>query len=281
MRVLALAVLILAPALAGCGADDDGGPGPPDQGAAERSLPGDMANDLHGCSEVALVVFRDRAVLQALLPQGFTAADARSMLGAPVPTGMGVAAMGVITCEEALLADGSLGFSDLGIVIEPPSVHGVTLDAASVELYLVAMYTDSPRQIDAFGAVGLDIFPATAGATVGAVGPVVQGSSGVADHGGRLLTVDEAVAPPGAPEPGITRLWQATEDGLAVFDYAYTDLAVATGVPAGCQPRPDSVVSEVLGSDPCGAPGAQVVMFSGAAFEGTFRFFEGAGSEVR
>ncbi len=273
-------VLLVTSTLAGCIGGDDAPVSAPDDTGSGTAVIVEVENDLDGCSEVALAVFRDRAVLQALLPQGFTAADTRTMLGAPVPTGMGVAAMGVITCEEASLADGALGFSDLGIIIEPPSVHGVTLDTASVELYLVAMYTDSPRQIDAFGAVGLDIFPATADAAVASAGPIVQGGSWVSDHDGRFLTVDEAVAPPGASEPGVTRLWQATEHGLAVFDYAYSDLAVATGVPAGCQPRPGSVVSEVLGSEPCSTPGAQVVMFSEAAFEGTFRFLEGAGPGV-
>lgn len=264
--VLPVAVLVAAPALAGCLALPD-----------TPARPLDLATDAETCREVLLLVLVDPDHARRFLPSGFEPADAAAFFGSPIPAGRALVSVNAIRCEASALEDGPAAFADLIVVVEPPRVEGASVEDATRSAYSVREYVSGPGLVEATAGTGYAVRRIGIDVAFGP-GPDGAASTGtgvLADEHGELARL-EVHAVPGASDTATANLFQVTPTGLVVHGFAWRDGPLSVGG-ATCTLRPGSLVADVLGAERCDEADVAGALFGPVDVRARLRYFPGAG----
>lgn len=210
------------------------------------------------CAEVDGYFFIDPGHAQSLLPDGFVAADASLLFGAPAPTGKGGVFVGTIVCGPSSLDAVPFAASLVAVIVQPPDVAGER--PAATNMYELAHGTSSPLLRERLQSLEWPVFADAIASAVTEAG-VVAGSGSASDQDGEVFSLSVDGPPRQVPVQGTFRWWHDAPAGLSYFDYE-VDLVLSSGA-GSCSIRAGSVVAEATGVTSCGPDTALIMAAAG------------------
>lgn len=212
LRVTCIA--LTAALLAGCVSDAE--PETP-----EPLVP--VANDATGCTIVAAGVVRPPEMLQQFLPDGYTVADASTVFGLPVPTGMAMALVSTYSCEHASMTNGPFAAGEVNIAIEDP---GKAPGSADFHYYLAEVYAPEGPLYDTLARDGWTVLRVDDATIMLGGSGIVTASGQVGNGTGAGYQIDVLAAAP-TTLAGTERFWHETPSGPSFFEYVVSADALA------------------------------------------------------
>lgn len=295
-RAALLAVLLLA--VAGCAAPDpdagtasastvapseSSGPAEPTESSVPETkrLDGEVRTDFHldGCLDPRMLFVLDPDEAQALLPPGFTAADASDLVqftgvlpSSPIPSGRAVGGYDFLACAGDSVSGGAAAFSQVGILVNAPDLGERTpVDDATFDLYLLAFHADQPAWSDWARASGFSAEEAPHATIVSEASEVVADQHRGAGH----VAVGEAVADAlyllasGGNELDIrARYWHVGANGTAYLEFRLRE-EVRAGVIPTCTHAEGSAYAKVAGGTTCAQQGRFAAVGLDTTVDGT------------
>lgn len=276
MRALIGAMVLLAPALAGCLSATEPSTGPPTEPPAPTG-PLDLTTSMDGCGEILVLVLVDPGHARRFLPPGFEPADAAAFFGSPAAAGRAMVAINSIECEGSTLEKGPTASAELVVLVEPPEVEGATVEGALRNVYNVHQYTAGSTLVEATDGTGFAVSQVAIEAAFGPApgGAATTGTGVLTDDEGELARFEVTVAP-GLRDTATANQFQLTSTGLVVYAYAWEDGATSVGR-ATCTVRSGSLIADVLGTTTCEGAETVGILFGPVDFQGRFQYFPGAG----
>ncbi|MEA3136145.1 MAG: hypothetical protein QOC71_426 [Thermoplasmata archaeon] len=241
--------------------------------------------DLTDCLNPRILFVLEPADAQALLPPGFTAADVTALtqftgapFGSPVPAGRAVGGYDFLSCTGNTLDNGSVAFSQVGILVQPPDLGDRTpLEPATYDLYLLALHSNKP----AWHALALSMGFSPEEA------PLAEIASAATDHGGGNVLGSGSVSvgtPLGAadyvlPAAGRqldlqARYWHVSAAGTSYLDFHLDETVQAGAIPT-CTHAAGSAFEKVSGVQTCGAESRFAAVGIGTQVAGTAYWLPG------
>jgi hypothetical protein len=245
---LLVALLALAASLAGCSGGDGGAGGEPSSTfgpSSTASLPTTMAPvppvtplvfDLlpdfafEGCRGLSVVSDQPIDQVQALLPEGFTAAPS------PSAPAFGLVAMDLFACGNLTTPNvriAGMAFGMLYTHIEPPAGRVAGIPQADVSEYAFRLLAGQDVMAALWPAAGYDTYNGTVGLRIGPVGdlpfPVDVGArSGNGSVGEAYFLLASSPGPAATPSEATFARYTALEDGsVLVWTGTYRSSAMA------------------------------------------------------
>jgi hypothetical protein len=241
---------------------------------------------LTDCLDPRMLFVLDPAAAQALLPAGFHAADATALVqftgapfGSPFPAGQGVGGYDFLSCAGDTLSNGSVAFSEVGILVQPPDLGDRTpVEKATYDLYLIALHTTSP----AWQAWALKSGYLPAEAPLAAIASSAP-DSGLDNHVG---TGSVTVASPlGAAQYAVpaagrdldlqARYWHVGANGTSYLDFHLKE-NVRAGPIASCTHAAGSAFEKVSGTASCSTERRFAAVGLGTQVAGTAYWLPGS-----
>ena len=245
-----VAVLVLV-ATSGClGNDKDSGGDDPLQPGPTASQAFDVELALTGCREAVVMFLISPEQAQSVLPPGFTAGDASSLLELPVPTGQAGVLVGTTQCTASALGPEGHDEGPVSVTVLPPNVPGDRPPAAN--LYEVGRSTGTPAFAELLRSVNWTLIGDSTTVAVDAP-PAAEGTGRIEAGGVGVVSIDVPLAPHEQLIEGTFRWWHASEAGLSYIDYTFASPYYVG--PAQCTLAAGSLPAQLVGATSCsGAP---------------------------
>lgn len=224
MRTAFVACATFCLLLAGCTGGTDEPMDPVDQAPGSAgSPPVDLSAT--GCTEVMTAFLRPPDGYQALLPEGYTPADASAVLGLPVPTGLGFAGITVYECDDMAYTHGPFVAADVFIAVEDP---GKANTSADLHFYTMETYAPAGPYYDLLRSAGWNVLLVDSAMASASGGPVATGTASAVNATGAGFTMAVTGAVPNTLA-GLARFYHETPWGTSWMDFD-TALPVFVGV---------------------------------------------------
>jgi hypothetical protein len=239
-------LLLLAVLLAGCSdGGGDGGPGPSGEPSSSTTGPPltpappptppdaplvfDLLPDFafEGCQALSIVSDQPIDKVQALLPDGFTAA------ASPSAPALGVLAMDLYVCGNLTTPNVRIANMSFGMVythIQPPTERVAGVPAADVHEYAFRLLAGQDVLSALWPAAGYDTYDGAVAFTIGPVGdlPIDLGARSGNGSVGEYFMLATGPGPAGAPAESTFARFTALGDGsVLVWTGTYRATALA------------------------------------------------------
>lgn len=241
--------------------------------------------DLGGCLNPRMLFFLEPAQAQALLPPGFKAADATGLVqftglpvGSPVPSGKAVGGYDFLSCANNTLDGAPVAFSQVGILVQPPDLGDRTpTDAATYDLYLLALHSDRPAWHSLALASGFNPEEAPLAAIASAFDDQGAGNglgTGAVTASAALASAEYVLPAAGRELDLQARYWHLAANGTAYFDFHLHETVRAGSITA-CAHAAGSAFEKVTGTQSCAGEPRFAAVGTGTRVAGTAYWLPG------